>query len=94
MAERIRPELLARFGNDPDALEWARGVIQQSVDLLEAAIAMPGATPEMRNIGGFTVKWMREQFIGTPGRPGIDPGASLGRFDARCANPAQEDAGG
>lgn len=85
MASRIRPKLLERFGNDADALEWARGVVQESLDVLEAALAMPEATYDMKNLGGFTVKWLREQFIGTPGHPGIDPGACLGRFDARLA---------
>lgn len=77
-----RPEMFARFGNDPDALEWARWHIQQSIDVLAEAIAMPAATPEMRNVGRFTVNWMREQFIGVPGEIG-QPGVVVGRFDAR-----------
>ena len=80
----VRPELLARFGDDPDALEWARGIVQESIDLLNEALAMPAATPEMKHVGGFAVKWMREQFIGVPGEIG-QPGASVGRFDARLA---------
>lgn len=85
MATEVRPERLRRFDHDADALEWARSIVQESVDLLEAALAMPGATSEMQRTGGFTAKWLREQFIGTPGHPGIDPGACLGRFDARLA---------
>lgn len=80
MATRIRPELLARFGNDPDALEWARGVVQESIDLLEEAAAMPKAGPEFKRLAKWTVMWMRDQLTGTPGERG-----SVGRFDARLA---------
>lgn len=82
MTASIRPELFARFGNDPDALEWARWHVQQSIDVLAEAIAMPAATPEMQNVGRFALDWMRKQFIGVPGEIG-QPGTVVGRFDER-----------
>lgn len=89
MAERIRPELLTRFGNDPDALEWARGVVQQSIDFLEEAMALPQARDGFKQVAGWAATWMRDQFIGTPGERGC-----VGRFDARLAVPlgAEENA--
>jgi hypothetical protein len=83
MADPIRPELLARFGNDPDALEWARGVVQESIDLLEGAADLPQAGPEFRRLARWTVTWMRDQFTGSPGERGC-----VGRFDARLAEVA------
>lgn len=89
MADRIRPELLARFGNDPDALEWARGVVQESIDLLEAAVALPQAGVEFKRLAGWTVTWMRDQLTGSAGERGC-----VGRFDARLAADPQDGADG
>lgn len=76
----VRPELLARFGDDPDALEWARSIVQESIDALEEAAALPQAGPEFKRLAKWTVTWMRDQLTGGPGERGC-----VGRFDARLA---------
>lgn len=87
MPDRIRPELLDRFGHDPDALEWARGVVQEGIDLLEATAALPEADDEQRKILGFTIKFLRERFIGIPAGPPFGFGV-YGVLDARLAEGA------
>lgn len=86
MPDRIRPELLDRFGRDPDALEWARGVVQEGIDLLEATAALPEADDEQRKILGFTITFMRERFIGIPPGPGPLDFGVCGVLDARLAD--------
>lgn len=76
----VRPELLARFGDDPDALEWARSIVQESIDALEEAAALPQAGPEFKRLAKWTATWMRDQLTGGPGERGC-----VGRFDARLA---------
>ena len=77
---RIRPELLARFGADPDALEWARWHVQQEIDVLSAAADLPQASPGFAHTVRFTATWLRDNLIGSPG--------CVGRFDARNAESA------
>lgn len=72
--------MLARFGDDPDALEWARSIVQESIDALEEAAALPQAGPEFKRLAKWTVTWMRDQLTGGPGERGC-----VGRFDARLA---------
>ena len=89
MATSIRPELLARFGNDADALEWARGVVQESVDFLEEAMALPQASDGFKHLAGWTANYMKDQLIGGHGE--ISVRQPLGRFDARlAADPAAD----
>ena len=83
MAASIRPELLARFGNAPDALEWARGVVQEAIDLVAAIVDLPQADPQMRKIAAWTASYMKDQLVGGHGE--ISPHQPLGRFDARLA---------
>lgn len=80
MANRIRPELLARFGNDPDALEWARGHVQAQIDWLNEASRLPQAGPEFIRIATWCAGFMRDTLVGTPGERGTH-----GAFDARFA---------
>ncbi len=80
MADPIRPELLARFGNDPDALEWARWHVQDKIDWLNEAAGLAAAGPEFAHIATWCAGFMRDTLIGTPGERG-----TTGAFDARLA---------
>jgi hypothetical protein len=64
MASRIRPELQARFGNDPDALEWARGHVQVQLDWLKEASELPQASPEFVRLAKWCADFMRDGLIG------------------------------
>ena len=74
----IRPELQARFGNDPDALEWARTHVQTQIDWLNEAAALPQAGDGFVQLATWCANFMRGQFIGTPGERG-----TWGYFDER-----------
>lgn len=76
-----RPELLARFGDDPDVLEWARWHVQQQIDFLDEAAALPQAGPAFVHLAGWCADFMRTTLIGVPGERG-----STGAFDARFAS--------
>lgn len=81
MTAEIRPELLARFGDDPDALEWARWHVQQQIDFLDEAAALPQAGPAFAHLAGWCADFMRTTLIGVPGERG-----SEGAFDTRFAS--------
>lgn len=84
----VRPELQARFGNDPDALEWARGHVQGIVDWLDEAAALPQAGPEFVRVANWAASIIRDTLIGTPGERG-----TYGAFDARFAPAANAEVG-
>lgn len=69
MAE-IRPELQARFGGDPAALEWARGHVQAQIDWLREAAGLPAAGPVFVEIATWCAAFMRDTLIGTRLGPG------------------------
>lgn len=78
----IRPELQARFGNDPDALEWARGHVQKQIDWLDEAAALPQASPEFVRLATWCAGFMRDAFMGNR--------LTYGAFDAGFAAGAPE----
>lgn len=64
MAELLRPELAGRFGNDPDALEWARWHVQKQIDWLNEAAALPQASDGFAQIATWCAGFMRDTLIG------------------------------
>lgn len=76
MAE-IRPELQARFGDDADALEWARGHVQAQIDWLKEASGLPQASPGFAHLATWCAEFMRDVFIGNR--------IAYGAFDERLA---------
>lgn len=81
---RVRPELLARFGNDPDALEWARGHVQAKIDWLNEAASLPQAGAVFVEIATWCAAFMRDNLIGTrlgPGAFGAENASSRPRPD-------------
>lgn len=76
MAE-IRPELQARFGDDPDALEWARGHVLVQIDLLREASGLPQASPGFVHIATWCAEFLRDTLIGNR--------VGYGAFDERFA---------
>lgn len=77
----IRPELLARFGDDPDALEWARWHVQTQIDWLNEAAGLPQASPAFVHLAKWCADFMRMTLIGVPGERG-----TTGAFGARFAS--------
>lgn len=76
MAE-IRPELQARFGDDPEALEWARGHVQAQIDWLKEASRLPQASAGFVHIATWCAEFMRDTLIGNR--------LGHGAFDERLA---------
>lgn len=81
----IRPELQARFGSDPDALEWARGHVQERIDWLKEASALPQASPGFAHIATWCAEFMRDVFIGNRG--------GYGAFDERFGRERKDEGG-
>lgn len=79
----MRPELQARFGNDPDALEWARGHVQAQIDWLKEASRLPQASPGFVHIATWCAEFMRDVFIGNR--------VGYGAFDERLARKEKGD---
>lgn len=82
MAE-IRPELQARFGDDPDALEWARGHVLAQIDWLKEAAALPQSSPGFVRIATWCAEFMRDTLIGNR--------LGYGAFDERFARERKDD---
>ena len=81
MAE-IRPELQARFGNDADALEWARSHVQAQIDFLREASKLPQAREGFIQIATWCADFIRDTLISNR--------LGYGAFDARFGAPAAE----
>lgn len=76
MAE-IRPELQARFGDDPDALEWARSHVQAQIGWLKEASELPQASPGFVHLATWCAEFLRDTLIGNR--------IGYGAFDERFA---------
>lgn len=82
MAE-VRPELQARFGNDPDALEWARGHVQAQIDWLREVGGLPQASPGFMHMATWCAEFLRDTLIGNR--------IGYGAFDERFAHERKDD---
>jgi hypothetical protein len=79
----IRPELQARFGDDPDALEWARSHVQTQIDWLKEASEMPQTNPGFVTIAKWCADFMHGTLIGDR--------ITYGAFDERFAHERKGD---
>jgi hypothetical protein len=64
-----------RFNSDPEAIEWARGPIQNLIDLTRR-VAEGCSTPEKRRIWEHRASWIEQRLLG-------GEGCSIAPFDIR-----------
>jgi hypothetical protein len=78
----VRPELQARFGDDPDALEWARSHVQAQIEWLKDASELPRAGEVFTRLAAWCAEFMRDVFIGNRVAHGVfDERLGRGRKD-------------